>query len=66
MATFSTFVPFTHFRPAFADYPKLSDEIQVITGQIMTGQQTPAQGVAAYNKYLIATVGASNVENAPA
>ena len=47
-------------------YPKLSDEIQVITGQVMTGQQTPAQGVAAYNKYLISTVGASNVENAPA
>ena len=66
VATFSSFVPFTHFRPAFADYPKLSDEIQVITGQIMTGQQTPAQGVAAYNKYLISTVGASNVENAPA
>jgi multiple sugar transport system substrate-binding protein len=66
VAAFSTFVPFTHFRPAFADYPKLSDEIQVITGQVMTGQQTPAQAVAAYNKYLIGTVGASNVENAPA
>ena len=66
VATFSSFVPFTHFRPAFAAYPKLSTEIQTITGQIMTGQQTPAQGVAAYNKYLIATVGASNVENAPA
>ena len=65
-ATFSSFVPFTHFRPAYSAYPKLSTEIQEITGQIMTGQQTPAQGVAAYNKYLIATVGASNVENAPA
>jgi multiple sugar transport system substrate-binding protein len=66
VATFSSFVPFTHFRPAFAAYPKLSTEIQTITGQVMTGQETPAQGAAAYNKYLIATVGASNVENAPA
>jgi multiple sugar transport system substrate-binding protein len=64
-AEFSTFVPFTHFRPAFSAYPKLSTEIQEITGEVMTGQQTPAQGAAAYNKYLIATVGASNVEAAP-
>jgi multiple sugar transport system substrate-binding protein len=65
-ATFSSFVPFTHFRPAFSAYPKLSTEIQEITGQVMTGQITPAQGVANYNKYLISTVGASHVENAPA
>jgi len=64
-AEFATFVPFTHFRPAFSAYPKLSTEIQEITGEVMTGQQTPAQGAAAYNKYLIATVGASNVEAAP-
>jgi len=64
-AQFSTFVPFTHFRPAFSAYPKLSTEIQEITGEVMTGQETPAQGAAAYNKYLIATVGASNVEAAP-
>ena len=65
-AAFSSFVPFTHFRPAFTAYPKLSTEIQEITGELMTGQATPAQGAAAYNKYLIATVGAKNVEAAPA
>jgi multiple sugar transport system substrate-binding protein len=64
-AAFAKFVPFTHFRPAFSAYPKLSTEIQEITGEVMTGQSTPAQGAAAYNKYLIATVGASNVEAAP-
>jgi multiple sugar transport system substrate-binding protein len=64
-AEFATFVPFTHFRPAFSAYPKLSTEIQEITGEVMTGQQTAAQGAATYNKYLIATVGASNVEAAP-
>jgi len=64
-AIFSSFVPFTHFRPAFANYPKLSDEIQLITGQIMTGQITPAAGVAAYNKYLVSVVGKSNTEPAP-
>ncbi len=65
-ATFSSFVPFTHFRPAFAAYPKLSTEIQLITGQVMTGQKTPAQAVAEYKQYLVQTVGAKNVENAPA
>jgi multiple sugar transport system substrate-binding protein len=64
-ATFSSFVPFTHFRPAFADYPKLSTEIQQVTGEVMTGQETPAQGIAAYNKYLVRTVGKANVEAAP-
>ena len=29
-------------------------------------QQTPAQAASAYNKYLVGTVGASNVEPAPA
>ena len=58
--TFSSFVPFTHFRPAFTTYPKLSNEIQVITGQVMTGQATPAQGVANYNKYLVSLVGKSD------
>jgi multiple sugar transport system substrate-binding protein len=65
ITAFSSFVPFTHFRPAYTDYPKLSNEIQVITGQVMTGQATPAQGVATYNKYLISLVGSSKVEPAP-
>ena len=55
ITAFSSFVPFTHFRPAYTAYPKLSNEIQVITGQVMTGQATPAQGVATYNKYLISS-----------
>jgi len=65
ISTMSSFVPFTHFRPAYTAYPKLSDEIQVITGQVMTGQATPAQGAATYNKYLIGLVGAKAVEAAP-
>ena len=65
VSTFSSFVPFTHFRPAFSDYPKLSNEIQLITGQVMTGQATPAQGAASYNKYLVSVVGKSATESAP-
>ncbi len=64
ITAFSSFVPFTHFRPAFTAYPKLSNEIQVITGQVMTGQATPAQGVATYNKYLVSLVGKSAVQPA--
>lgn len=65
VSTFSSFVPFTHFRPAFSDYPKLSNEIQLITGQVMTGQATPAQGAASYNKYLVGVVGKAATEAAP-
>jgi multiple sugar transport system substrate-binding protein len=65
IATMSSFVTFTHYRPAYSVYPKLSDEIQVITGQVLTGQLTPSAGAAEYNKYLVATVGASNTEPAP-
>ena len=65
ITAFSSFVPFTHFRPAYTVYPKLSNEIQVITGQVMTGQQTPAQGVAAYNKYLASVASKSQIEAAP-
>jgi multiple sugar transport system substrate-binding protein len=65
ITAFSSFVPFTHFRPAYTAYPKLSNEIQVVTGQVMTGQATPAQGVASYNKYLVSLVGAGKAEPAP-
>jgi multiple sugar transport system substrate-binding protein len=65
ITAFSSFVPFTHFRPAYTAYPKLSNEIQVITGQVMTGQATPAQGVATYNKYLASLVPAKSIEPAP-
>jgi multiple sugar transport system substrate-binding protein len=65
ITAFSSFVPFTHFRPAFSVYPKLSNEIQVVTGQVMTGQATPAQGVATYNKYLASTVSKSGIQAAP-
>jgi multiple sugar transport system substrate-binding protein len=65
VSAFSSYVPFTHFRPAFTDYPKLSNEIQLITGQIMTGQVTPAQGATAYNKYLVSLVGKAATEAAP-
>jgi len=61
----SSFVPFTHFRPAYSAYPKLSNEIQLVTGQVMTGQATPAQAAATYNKYLSGLVGSKNTESAP-
>jgi multiple sugar transport system substrate-binding protein len=65
VTAFSSLVPFTHFRPAYAAYPKLSNVIQVITGQVITGQATPAQGAAMYNEFLISLVGPSKVEAAP-
>ena len=61
----SSFVPFTHFRPAYSSYPKLSNEIQLVTGQVMTGQATPAQAEATYNKYLSGLVGSKDTESAP-
>ncbi|GAB3564620.1 extracellular solute-binding protein [Spelaeicoccus albus] len=50
-------VQYTHYRPATEDYPKISNKIQVAMEAVMTGQQTPAQAAAAYDKAVIEIVG---------
>lgn len=55
---FSSLVANTHFRPATADYPKISNQIQVAMESVMTGQQTPAQAASVYDQAVKGIVGA--------
>jgi multiple sugar transport system substrate-binding protein len=58
---FTDLVRVTHFRPAYADYPHVSDAIQVAMEAVMTGQQSPQQAAAAYGNQLKSAVGADKV-----
>ncbi|GAA3342164.1 extracellular solute-binding protein [Curtobacterium pusillum] len=54
---FSGLVEHTNFRPATSDYSQVSNAIQVAMESVMTGQQTPKQAAAAYDKSVIGVVG---------
>ena len=58
---FTDLVNTTHFRPAYADYPHVSDAIQVAMEAVMTGQQTPQQAMAAMTDQIKSAVGADKV-----
>ena len=54
---FTDLVTYTHFRPATADYPQISAEIQAATEAVMTGQMTPEEAAAAYDEAVVGIVG---------
>lgn len=54
---FTDLVGKTHFRPATADYPQISNAIAIAMEAVMTGQQTVAAAAAAYDTAVIAQVG---------
>jgi multiple sugar transport system substrate-binding protein len=54
-------IKYTNFRPAYAVYPEVSDDIQQATEEVMTGQQSPQQASSTYGNSLQSTVGSSNV-----
>jgi multiple sugar transport system substrate-binding protein len=58
---FTDLVSVTHFRPATADYPQISAEIQAATEAVMTGQMSPEDAAAAYDEAVIGIVGEENV-----
>jgi multiple sugar transport system substrate-binding protein len=60
-AFFTGLVPVTAYRPAYAEYPKVSDAIQVATEAVMTGQSSPADAMKEYTASLKGIVGADNV-----
>ncbi|KYH44619.1 extracellular solute-binding protein [Branchiibius sp. NY16-3462-2] len=55
---FSALVPVTHFRPATADYPKISNQLQVAMESVMTGQSSPSAAAAKYDSAVQGIVGA--------
>jgi multiple sugar transport system substrate-binding protein len=61
MKFFTDLVQVTHFRPAYADYPHISDAIQVAMESVMTGQQSPQQATSAYGDQVKSAVGADKV-----
>ncbi|GAA1759027.1 extracellular solute-binding protein [Agromyces humatus] len=58
---FTDLVTYTHFRPATADYPQISAEIQAATEAVMTGQMSPEDAAAAYDEAVVGIVGEENV-----
>ncbi|MET0884947.1 MAG: ABC transporter substrate-binding protein, partial [Mycetocola sp.] len=46
--------------PATSDYGKISNEITVAMEAVMTGQQSPADAAAAYDKAVVGIVGDEN------
>ena len=60
-AFFTGLVPVTQYRPAYAEYPKVSDAIQVAMEAVITGQSSPADAMKAYTAAVKGIVGADNV-----
>ncbi|WIE71818.1 extracellular solute-binding protein [Curtobacterium sp. MCJR17_020] len=61
---FSGLVENTNFRPATSDYSQVSNAIQVAMESVMTGQQTPKQAAAVYDKAVTQVVGKENTVSA--
>src|SRR5207249_1727309 len=57
----SNLVAVTHYRPATADYPKISGAVQVATEAVITGRMSPADAAAEYDRSITALVGKDKV-----
>lgn len=53
----SELVSVTHYRPATADYPRISAAVQEATEAVITGAKSPAQAAAGYDTAVKAIVG---------
>ncbi|WP_433047699.1 extracellular solute-binding protein [Dactylosporangium sp. CS-033363] len=54
---FTDLVKVTHFRPAYPDYPHVSDAIQVAMESVMTGQAPPEQAAKTFADQVRSAVG---------
>jgi len=57
---FTDLVKYTHYRPAYAEYPKLSTAITEQQEAVTTGSSSPAQAAADYDKAVRDIVGAGH------
>ncbi|WGM18788.1 extracellular solute-binding protein [Paenarthrobacter sp. OM7] len=57
----SDLVAVTHYRPATADYPKISTALQVATESVITGKQSPEDAAAEYDATVRKLVGEDKV-----
>ncbi|MFX4271778.1 extracellular solute-binding protein [Propionibacteriaceae bacterium Y1685] len=53
----SDLVEVTHYRPATADYPQISNEIMVAMESVMTGKAEPADAAKKYDDAVVSLVG---------
>lgn len=54
-------LPLTTIRPQLPDYSKVSEQIQLMTERVVSGEMTPEQAMEAYAKAVTEIVGADNV-----
>jgi multiple sugar transport system substrate-binding protein len=54
---FTEVVGVTQYRPAYPEYPKISNQIQVAMESVMSGQQSPADAQKAYDDAVKGIVG---------
>ncbi|SEJ69721.1 carbohydrate ABC transporter substrate-binding protein, CUT1 family (TC 3.A.1.1.-) [Arthrobacter sp. yr096] len=57
----SDLVAVTHYRPATADYPRISTAVQVATEAVITGKQSPEDAAAEYDATVRKLVGEDKV-----
>ncbi|WP_223933102.1 extracellular solute-binding protein [Arthrobacter sp. StoSoilB5] len=57
----SELVKVTHYRPATADYPRISTAVQVATESVITGKQSPEDAAAEYDATVRKLVGDDKV-----
>ena len=53
--------PNTTARPGFSEYAKVSREVQIMTGRVVTGEMSPEAAMEQYAKAVIEIVGKENV-----
>lgn len=58
---FSSLVAVTNFRPATPDYPQISDNLQIASESVITGQATPEQAAETYDQQITSVVGEDQV-----
>lgn len=56
---FTSLVQYTHFRPAYSDYPRISDAIQTAMESVMTGQSSPGSAISTFATTVKSDVGAN-------
>lgn len=54
---FASLVPVTHFRPATPDYQGISDQLQIASESVITGQATSEQAAATFDEAVTRLVG---------
>ncbi len=61
----SEVLPLTTVRPPLADYNKVSQEAQLMTERVVSGEMSPEEAMQAYDDAVTAIVGEDNVERIP-